>query len=118
LCGATVAEVEQLAIEASGVDARGFPTGVEVAWQLLRGHEAAVEVGGSAASALERSQRVGESVKLFAAAGVRGVTGHDLVPAGVVDPWRQVAAGIERRDQNTILALGWLSGNPIGRVRS
>jgi hypothetical protein len=73
---------------------------------VLARDEATVEIGGGAPGALQRSQRIQESVEEVSTPNTGCVAGHDLVPGGVVDARREVPMLIKLRYHNTTISFG------------
>ncbi len=63
LLRSAVAEVEQHRVEQASIDAAYLPARVEVAWQLLLGDEAAVQVNARASGAAQRRDGLEKPVK-------------------------------------------------------
>jgi hypothetical protein len=102
---AGVAELQQYGVEQTRIDAGDPPARVEVARLFLGGDEASVDVRATAAGSSEADQRGSQAVEQLAASGVCSESVDDLVPARVMDSFRQVPAVRERRDRNTIVVL-------------
>ena len=99
-------KIDQRWIEQQRIDVAGLPTGVEVFGIVLCRHEASIDIRSTTTSGAQRGQSAPEAGEEVPSVRRGAVACHELIPRGLVYPGGQVAGLLERRDHNTILALG------------